>query len=178
MLLKISEIKENPNNPRTIRDDKFNKLVKSIKEFPEMLNVRSIVIDENNVVLGGNMRLKALKDAGIKEVDVKQVKGWSEEKKKEFVIKDNASFGEWDWDILANEWDDLPLEDWGLDVPSWEKLDYSEKNKEIDIDDLDNKMTIKLDYTENEYWKVKEALSKISQNPEQAVYKLLGLDNE
>lgn len=113
----ISVIKPNEENPRFITDAKFKKLVKSIKEFPEMLETRPLVVDEDMVVLGGNMRLKALKSAGVFEVPVHQVKGWTEEQKKEFIIKDNLGYGEWDWDIVANNWDLDKLNDWGLDLP-------------------------------------------------------------
>ena len=116
MKLKIEDIKPNPSNPRTIKDDSFKKLVKSIKEFPEMLEVRPLILNQDNVILGGNMRFKAAKEAGIKELPVKIV-DWSEDKQKEFIIKDNVSGGEWDWDILANEWDTELLDDWGLELP-------------------------------------------------------------
>lgn len=116
-LVKISEVQENPNNPRIIKGDKFKKLVKSIEAFPEMLEKRPIVVDENNIVLGGNMRLKACKEAGLKEVWIDRANDWTEEQKQEFIIKDNVSFGEWDWDILANEWDVDAVTDWGLDLP-------------------------------------------------------------
>tara|TARA_R100000278_G_scaffold123250_1_gene112258 strand:+ start:3223 stop:3939 length:717 start_codon:yes stop_codon:yes gene_type:complete len=116
MKVNINTIVENPNNPRYINKEKFKKLVKSLKDLPSMLDVRPIVVDENMIVLGGNMRLKALKEAGFTEVKIHQVKNWSEEQKKEFIIKDNSSFGEWDWDILANEWDLDLLDDWGLDL--------------------------------------------------------------
>lgn len=118
--ISIKEVKENPSNPRYIRDAKFKKLVKSIKEFPEMLEKRPIIVDENMVVLGGNMRLKACKAAGLFDIWIDKAIGWSEEQKKEFVIKDNVGFGEWDWDILANEWETEILNDWGLDLPKWE----------------------------------------------------------
>jgi len=114
--VKLSEIKTNPNNPRTIRDDKFSKLVESIKEFPEMLNERPIVVNSDMIVLGGNMRLRACKEAGLKEVPVAIV-DWSEDKQRQFIIKDNVGFGEWDWDELANTWDAEELKDWGVDVP-------------------------------------------------------------
>jgi len=119
--VKISKIKGNPSNPRIIKNDKFKKLVKSIKEFPEMLKLRPIVVDEDMIVLGGNMRLKASKDAGLKEVWIEIAEGLTEEQKKEFIVKDNVGFGEWEWDILANEWDSVQLADWGLDV--WENQD-------------------------------------------------------
>jgi ParB-like chromosome segregation protein Spo0J len=113
--VKISEIKNNTNNPRIIKDDKFKKLVKSIKEFPQMLEKRPIVVDETMMVLGGNMRLKACLEAGLKEVWIDVAEGWTEDQKQEFIVKDNVGFGEWDWDTLANEWDIEMLEDWGLD---------------------------------------------------------------
>ena len=114
--LKISEIKNNPNNPRLIKDDKFKKLVISIQEFPEMLEAREIVVNKDHIILGGNMRFKAAKEAGLKEVPVKIV-DWSEDKQRQFVIKDNVSGGEWDWDLIANEWDAEELDAWGLDTP-------------------------------------------------------------
>jgi DNA modification methylase len=114
--MNISEIKSNPNNPRIIKDDKFKKLVQSIKDFPEMLEKRPIVVNTDMVVLGGNMRLKACKEAGLKDVPV-MIADWSEEQQKEFIIKDNVGFGEWDWETIANEWDSEELEKWGLDIP-------------------------------------------------------------
>ena len=131
-LIKVSDIKANPNNPRVIKDDKFEKLVTSIKEFPEMLEARPIVVNPDMVVLGGNMRLKALKAAGVKEAAV-YVATWDEIKQKEFIIKDNVGFGEWDWDILANEWDGEELEGWGLDLPELKAIDESEKGDAIKI---------------------------------------------
>jgi DNA modification methylase len=118
--LNIAAIKPNEENPRFITDSKFKKLVKSIKDFPEMLEARPLVIDEDNVVLGGNMRLKALKAAGVFEIPVKRVEGWTAKQKKEFIIKDNLGYGEWDWELVANGWDAEQLEDWGLDIPSFE----------------------------------------------------------
>ncbi len=116
MKSKIKDIKPNKSNPRVIRGNKFDKLVKSIKQFPQMLELRPIVVDEDMVILGGNMRYKACVEAGLKEVPIKIAKGLSEEQKKEFIIKDNVGFGEWDWDVLANEWDSQQIEEWGLDV--------------------------------------------------------------
>jgi ParB-like chromosome segregation protein Spo0J len=117
--LNIAAIKPNEENPRFITDAKFKKLVKSIKDFPEMLEARPLVIDEDNIVLGGNMRLKALKAAGVFEIPVKRVVGWTAEQKKEFIIKDNIGYGEWDWDLVANGWEAEQLEDWGLDVTNF-----------------------------------------------------------
>jgi hypothetical protein len=177
----ISSIKPNPSNPRLIKDDKFHKLVQSLKDFPEMASVRPIVVNQDMVILGGNMRFKAMKEAKWKEVPV-QVVDWDEAKQKEFIIKDNVGFGEWDWDDLANNWDAEELEAWGLDVPFFPSgadglpsdVDFSDKNKEVDIDSLSEQMTIKLNYIEDEYWKVKQQLSEIASTPEQAVWKLLG----
>jgi len=105
VLTKISAIKRNPNNPRILKDDKFAKLTQSIKDFPQMLDIRPIVVNDDMIVLGGNMRLKACKEAGLKEVPVIKVNDLTEEQQREFIIKDNVGFGEWDWDLLANEWD-------------------------------------------------------------------------
>jgi len=120
----ITEIKANPKNPRIIKDDKFAKLVKSIKEFPQMLEKRPLVCftdtDKKFVVLGGNMRLKAAKEVGLKELPILLADDWTEEQKAQFLIKDNVGFGEWDWDDLANNWDAQELTDWGLDIPNFE----------------------------------------------------------
>ena len=124
-IVKINEVKLNPNNPRLIKDDKFKKLVSSIKDFPEMLNIRPIVVNKDMVILGGNMRYRACKEAGLKEVPV-IITDLSEEKQREFLIKDNVSGGEWDWDLLANEWDIEELEGWGVDIPVFEAEEVSE----------------------------------------------------
>jgi DNA modification methylase len=130
--VKISDIKTNPKNPRLIKDDKFRKLVKSIQEFPQMLELRPIVVDENNIVLGGNMRLKACLEVGLKEVYIVKADDLTEQQKDKFIVKDNVGFGEWDWDILANEWDTEKLQDWGLDLP----LDLSVEELEAEEDDF------------------------------------------
>ena len=132
--VKISEIKPNPKNPRLIKDEKFKKLVKSIKEFPQMLELRPIVVDENNIILGGNMRFKALKEAGHTEVSIVRANDLTSEQKDEFIVKDNVGFGEWDWDSLANEWEVDKLEEWGLDLP----VDLSVKEElEAEEDEFD-----------------------------------------
>jgi DNA modification methylase len=134
-IVKINSIKTNPKNPRLIKDDKFKKLVKSIQEFPQMLELRPIVVDENNIILGGNMRYKACVEAGLKEVYILKAEDLTELQKDEFIVKDNVGFGEWDWDSLANEWDVEKLEDWGLDLPVdlsvVEELEAEEDNYEI-----------------------------------------------
>jgi len=126
----INEIKPNPNNPRIIKDIKFKQLVKSIQDFPQMLELRPIVIDENNMVLGGNMRLKACIEAGLTDVPVIHANNLSEAQKKEFIVKDNVGYGEWDWDDLANNWDAQELTDWGLDIPNFDvnNLEAEEDN--------------------------------------------------
>ena len=133
--VKLSEIKPNPKNPRLIKDEKFKKLVKSIKEFPQMLELRPIVVDENNIILGGNMRFKALKEAGHTEVSIVRANNLTSEQKDEFIVKDNVGFGEWDWDSLANEWEVDKLEEWGLDLPVdlsvQEELEAEEDDYEI-----------------------------------------------
>jgi len=116
-IVPITQVVPNTSNPRIIKDDKFKKLVKSIQEFPEMLNLRPIVVDADMVVLGGNMRLKACKAAGLTEVPIVIADNLTPEQQAEFIIKDNVGFGEWDWDILANEWDAELLQDWGLELP-------------------------------------------------------------
>ena len=170
--VKITAVKSNPNNPRLIKDNKFKQLVQSIKDFPEMLSIRPIVVNKEMMVLGGNMRLKACLEAGLKEVAIIKADNLTPEQQNEFIIKDNVGFGEWEWDILANEWDTEQLAEWGLEV--FQTPDYSDKNEEIDIDSLDSEMIIKLKYSEDEYNLVREQLSKIAPTPEQAVWKLLG----
>jgi ParB-like chromosome segregation protein Spo0J len=135
--MKLKDIKPNPNNPRVLRDEKFQKLKQSITEFPKMLSLRPMVIDENNVVLGGNMRLRALQELGFTDIDeawVKRSSDLTEEEKKRFIIADNVAFGEWDWDTLANDWEVVDLEAWGLDIPQ-----FDEGNDE-DLEDLSDKI--------------------------------------
>ena len=170
--MKITEIKLNPNNPRVIKDDKFAKLKKSIQDFPQMLELRPLVIDENNTVLGGNMRLRALQDLGIKEVPVVYAKDLTEEQKKEFTIKDNLSYGEWDWSILANEWDNVKLEEWGLNVWTSSEINLDDFFKE-DTEQKEIKNKITLEYTETDYNKIIEAFKKYEGTKEDIIYKLL-----
>jgi len=127
----ISKVRPNSDNPRYIKEEKFKKLVQSLKDFPEMANARPIVVNKEMVALGGNMRLKAMQEAGWSEVPVKIV-DWSEEKQREFIIKDNVGFGDWDWDELANTWDAEELNEWGLDLP----IDLEEIKETKDIPDI------------------------------------------
>lgn len=136
-IVKISEVKSNPNNPRLIKDDKFFKLVDSIKEFPKMLELRPIVVNDDMIVLGGNMRLKACKEAGLKEIPIIKASELTEDEQRQFIIKDNVGYGEWDWDMIANEWDSDMLVEWGLDV--WKApadIDYSILDEGDDLDNL------------------------------------------
>jgi DNA modification methylase len=127
---KISKVKSNPNNPRVIKDDKFEKLVRSIKEFPKMLEIRPIVVNDDMIVLGGNMRLKACKEAGLKEVPIIKASDLTEDEQRQFIIKDNVSGGEWDWDMLANEWDAEQLDEWGLDVTEFGEVEELEAKED------------------------------------------------
>lgn len=127
----LTDLTPTEHNPRQINQKDFEKLKKSLKEFPEMKEIREVVIDENNRILGGHMRVKALKELGEKTVYVKQVFGLTEEQKNEFVIKDNIANGEWDMDELANSWSDLPLDEWGLEIIDNED-DYDEDKADKD----------------------------------------------
>ena len=129
--MEIEKIKLNEHNPRDITPEQKEKLKKSLQDFPEMLSVRPLIIDENNVVLGGNMRLRVLQELGYADVPVTQIKGWTEEQKKEFIVKDNLAYGQWDWEMLGNEWDVKELSDWGLEIPNW-------ANEDIDFDGLES----------------------------------------
>lgn len=171
--VKLSEVIPNPNNPRQIKDEKFKKLVESIKNFPEMLSLRPIVVNDNMVVLGGNMRLKACKEAGLKEVPIIKASELTDEQQKEFIIKDNVGFGEWDWDQLANEWDVEQLTDWGLDVPQFEpEIDYSILDAEdvsTQLNDMTNgvKKAIQIEFEADHY---EEAYSLVKFWRERSAY--------
>ena len=175
--VKISEVKTNPNNPRIIKDDKFSKLVKSIQEFPKMLEIRPIVVNADMIVLGGNMRLKACKEAGLKEVPIIFADDLTEDEQKQFIIKDNIGFGEWDWDMLANEWESDLLEEWGLSIP----IVY--EGEDINLDDFfeednsekEQKNKIILEYTDEDFQKVKDEFDKRDGSKEKIIWELLGL---
>jgi hypothetical protein len=133
MKVSIKDIKPNPNNPRLVKDDKFAKLVQSIKDFPQMLDIRPIVVNKDMIVLGGNMRLKACKEAGLKEIPIIKAEDLTEEQQREFIIKDNVGYGEWDWNMIANEWDENELNEWGLDLPHFGHDINSMTEDELDL---------------------------------------------
>lgn len=132
-IVDIDQIKENPNNPRLIRKHEYKKLLKSLKDLPEGLNINPIKVDQDMIVIGGNMRLKACKELGFKEIPIMDISSLSKEKQMEFLIKDNISFGEWDYDMLANEWNHQDLYDWGLNIPA--EIDLDEIKETGDIPD-------------------------------------------
>ena len=131
--VKTKDIHANENNPSILKDDKFKKLVKSIKDFPEMLEIRPIVVNNEMMVLGGNMRLRAIQEIGLKEVPVIKAENLTEEQQREFLIKDNVGFGEWDWDALANDWDPAELNEWGLDVPNLDLNELEATEDDFDV---------------------------------------------
>ena len=176
-LVKISKVKPNETNPRFIKDSKFKKLVKSIKEFPEMLKLRPIVVNKDMVVLGGNMRLKACKEAGLKEVYILKADDLTEEQQKEFIVKDNVGFGEWDWDILANEWNSVQLEDWGMD--NWQNMDDIETSDEFSLPDGDKEPFQQQTYTlaDAQAIDIKNAISDIKKTDEYKYVETFGNEN-
>ena len=175
--VKISKVKGNPSNPRIIKNDKFKKLVKSIQEFPEMLKLRPIVVDEDFMVLGGNMRLKASKDAGLSEVWIDIAEGLTEEQKKEFIVKDNVGFGEWEWDMLGNEWDSVQLAEWGLDV--WQNEDDIETSDDFSLPDGDKGNLEQITYTLSTEQSniIKEAVQEIKHTEEYKYIETFGNEN-
>jgi hypothetical protein len=175
---KISEIKLNPNNPRLIKDDKFEKLVKSIKEFPEMLDIRPIVVNSDMVILGGNMRFKACKEAGLKEIPVIVADNLTEEQQREFLIKDNTSGGEWDFEMLANEWDNEQLEDWGLDLVGFD-IDSDEFGDDFSLPDGDKSPFQQMTFTlaDEQAEQIKNAIADIKATEEYKYAETMGNEN-
>ena len=146
MKVKLTDIKPNPNNPRLVKDDKFAKLVQSIKDFPQMLDIRPIVVNKDMIVLGGNMRLKACKEAGLTEIPIIKAEELTEEQQREFIIKDNIGYGEWDWNVIANEWDTDKLEEWGMNIPSFDNSEEIENELQIDEEIKTNNQCPKCGY--------------------------------
>ena len=139
----ISSITENAANPRTINKHKFQKLVNSVKQFPEMLSLRPIVVDKDNVILGGNMRYKACKELGLKEVYIIQAADLNDKQAQEFIVKDNVGFGDWDWDALANAFENVELKEWGLDV--WQPEEEVSNNTDYSLNTAEEKLNRFLD---------------------------------
>jgi hypothetical protein len=176
-LIPIKDIKPNPNNPRVIKDEKFAKLVQSLKELPEMASVRPVVVNSDMIVLGGNMRLKAMKEAGWKEVPV-EIVDWDEEKQRQFIIKDNVGFGEWDWEMLANEWDAEELQDWGLDLLGFD-LDANELGEDFTLPDGDKAPFQQMTFTlaDEQAEQIKNAIADIKQTEEYKYAETMGNEN-
>jgi len=174
--VKITEVITNPNNPRLIKDDKFKKLVKSIQEFPDMLNVRPIVVNKDMVVLGGNMRLKAIKEAGIKEINV-EIVDWNEQQQKEFIIKDNASFGEWDWSDLANNWDSEELTDWGVDIIGFSNVEDLGENFSLPNGDKSPFQQMTFTLADEQTEQIKNAIDDIKKTEEYKYVETMGNEN-
>jgi hypothetical protein len=179
--MKLSKLKGNPNNPRIIKDDKFKKLVKSINDFPKMLALRPIVVDENFIVQGGNMRLKALQEIGFKDIPdewVKQVNDLNEDEKKQFIIKDNVGFGEWDWDDLANNWDAEQLTEWGLDIPNFVN-DSDEFGTEFSLPEGDKAPFQQMTFTlaDEQATQIKNAIEEIKRTEEYKYAETMGNEN-
>jgi hypothetical protein len=175
--VKITEVKSNPNNPRLIKDDKFEKLVKSIKEFPKMLEIRPIVVNSDMIVLGGNMRLKACKEAGLKEISIIFADELTEEEQKQFIIKDNVGFGEWDWEQLANEWNADKLEDWGLDIVGFNNVE--DLGSDFTLPDGDKSPFQQITFTlaDEQAEQIKNSIADIKQTEEYKYAETMGNEN-
>lgn len=173
----ISKVKKNPNNPRVLKDDKFKKLCNSIKSFPEMLKIRPIVVNKDMIVLGGNMRLQACKENKLKEVFIIKAEDLTEEQQREFIIKDNVGFGEWDWDLLANEWDSEQLEDWGMD--NWQNMDDIETSDEFSLPDGDKAPFQQQTYTlaDTQAEQIKNAIADVKKTEEYKYVETFGNEN-
>jgi hypothetical protein len=174
----ISQIKPNPENPRIIKDHKFKQLVESIKSFPQMLELRPIVIDENNVVLGGNMRLKACIEAGLTDVPVVQAKDLTDLQKKEFIVKDNVGYGEWDWEDLANSWDVEQITDWGLDINGFD-VNANDLSDEFSLPSGDKSPFQQMTFTlaDEQSIQIKNAIEEIKRTEEYKFVETMGNEN-
>ena len=173
----INTVKANPNNPRIIKDDKFAKLVKSINEFPQMLKLRPIVVNDDMVVLGGNMRLKACKEAGLKEIPIIKASELTEQQQKEFIVKDNVGYGEWDWNDLANNWDSDQLEEWGLDIPGFS--DVEDLGENFSLPDGDKAPFQQMTFTlaDEQATQIKNAIDDIKGTEEYKYAETMGNEN-
>ena len=174
---KLSEIKPNPNNPRLIKDDKFRKLCQSLKDFPEMLELRPIVVNKDMIILGGNMRYKAAKEIGLKEIPV-TIADLTEDQQREFLIKDNTSGGEWDWEVLANEWNSEELEAWGLDLVGFD-LDSDELGTDFSLADGDKAPFQQMTFTlaDEQAEQIKNAIADIKATDDYKYAETMGNEN-
>ena len=175
--VKTKDIIPNENNPRILKDDKFKKLVQSIKDFPEMLEIRPIVVNNEMMILGGNMRWKAIQEIGIKEIPIIKAENLSEEQQREFLIKDNVGFGEWDWDALANDWDYKELNDWALDLPKM--LDPEQFGEDFSLADGDKSPFQQMTFTlaDEQATQIKNAIADIKLTEEYKYMETLGNEN-
>lgn len=175
--VKTKDIIPNTENPRVIKDDKFKKLVQSIKDFPEMLEIRPIVVNSEMMILGGNMRLKAIQEIGIKEIPIIKAENLTEQQQREFLIKDNVGFGEWDWDALANDWDYKELVDWALDVPKM--LDPEQFGEDFSLADGDKSPFQQMAFTlaDEQATQIKNAIADIKLTDEYKYMETLGNEN-
>lgn len=173
----INKVFPNPTNPRTIKEAKFKKLVTSIKEFPEMLQLRPIVVNKEMAILGGNMRYRACKEAGLKEVYIIKANNLTDAQVEEFIVKDNVGFGEWDWDILANQWDSVKLEEWGVD--NWQNIDDINTSDEFSLPDGDKEPFQQQTYTlaDLQAEKIKNAIFDIKKTEEYNYVETFGNEN-
>ena len=176
--MKISEIKPNPNNPRLIKDDKFKKLCQSLRDFPEMLELRPIVVNKDMIILGGNMRYKAAKEIGLKEIPVKVADNLTPEQEREFLIKDNTSGGEWDWELLVNEWNSEELEAWGLDLVGFDE-NVEDFGEDFSLADGDKAPFQQMTFTlaDEQAEQIKNAITDIKATEEYKYCETLGNEN-
>jgi hypothetical protein len=183
--MKLTKLKPNPNNPRLIRDDKFQKLVKSIQDFPQMMEKRPIVCvtDADGLLypLGGNMRLRAMQELKMKEIPdswVLLADDWTEEQRKQFVIKDNVGFGEWNWEQLANEWDESQLSEWGLDLPKFD-LDVDALGEDFTLPEGDKAPFQQMTFTlaDEQAEQIKNAIADIKETEEYKYAETMGNEN-
>ena len=176
-LISISKIKNNPNNPRVIRDEKFKKLVKSIREFPKMMEIRPIVVNSEMIVLGGNMRLRACKESGLSEVPIIRAQDLTEEQQREFIVKDNVGFGLWDWDEIANKWDQEELKDWGMDLPVFDlDNDQNQEQEETEKNESANE-SITFNLTKQQATQIKNSIIEAKKKEEFNFVETYGNEN-
>lgn len=175
--ISIKKLKPNPANPRTIRDDKFHKLVQSVKDFPQMLEIRPIVVNDQLEVLGGNMRLRACIEAGMKEVTIIRASELTEDQQRRFIISDNSSFGDWNWDALANEWDAEELQEWGVDLPVFADISIGTDGFSLPDGDKEPFQQMTFTLADEQATQVKNAISDIKETEEYKYAETMGNEN-